>query len=269
MGASFRCLTLKIYTMRKAIWLLIFPLGVFLFSCTSTQRVSEMAYKSMAPILSGETYPNSDYLKLYSKAAPAPAGRALVNTKRLKSTFLPLLLFWMGGESLQTEVDNSYFINLFGEALQQKDKSYNLKHLLKGRSLEITLEKLPSLYRFDSNWYFFFLFFVYGFGEQQVMYSARPELQVSYSILEAGGCELKNGRISVERENMIYNKRPTSVESFAEMYFKALENEFYNQSSNLLEQIIDEIYKLDTTQIRIDGNNTTTEDSTLATKRIG
>ncbi len=233
--------------MRKATWLLIFPLSVLLFSCTSTQGVSQRAYKSMAPILSGGAYPNSDYLKLYSKAAPAPAGRAPVNTKRLNSTFLPLLLFWMGGERLQTEIDNSYFINLFSEALRQKDKSYNLKQLLEGRSLEITLEKLPNLYRFDSSWYFFFLFFVYGFGEQQVMYSVRPELQLSYSILEAGGRELRNGRISVKHENMIYNKSLTSTESFTEMYFKALENEFYNQSSNLLEQIIDEIYKLDTT----------------------
>jgi hypothetical protein len=210
--------------------------GSFIFSsCVSTKDFTSAALEKVKPMMMSTPMKNADYLKLDTLGTPIQ--KEQVTTKRTKAYFVPLILFWSGGETTQTEINNQYFINLFSEALYDRDKFYDLKEKLDGRILEITLTKLPNLYEYQSRWYFYFAITAYGGGTLQRFYSAIPNLEAMYVIKKPDGTELKSGKVSVENKNIMYGGSG-SENGLAKRYFQNLENEFYNQSSNLLEQII-------------------------------
>lgn len=191
-------------------------------------------------MMSGTVVQNTDYLKL--SAEDIAIQNELVTTKRMKTYFVPAIFFWAGGESTQTDVNNQYFINLFSEVLRQKDDVYNLKSTLDDRTLEIRLIKVPNIYQYKSNWYFFFALYVYGYGAKEAFSNINSILEVSYTIKDQSGEELKSGQFAMDHKYVMNGIQSGS--SLAGRYFQNLENELYNQSSELIGLIFDEVYKL-------------------------
>ncbi|MDR2840910.1 MAG: hypothetical protein LBV75_06560 [Paludibacter sp.] len=210
--------------------------GVLFFSsCVSTEGFTKAALNTLKPTMMGTPMQNTDYLQL--GAAAIPVQDEQVSTRRTKTFFVPAIFLWAGGESTQTEINNQYFINLFSEVMYHKDKIYNLRDKLDGRILEINLTKVPNLYEYHSRWFGYFLVYVYGGGAQKRFCSGSPLLAASYVLKDKDGITLEMGTVATERKNEMYSNGTKSGTAFAEQYFHNLDNEFYDQSSDLLEQI--------------------------------
>ena len=117
--------------------LLFLPVLLFLTSCVSTKRYTAFTKEKLSAI--NPTYHTTlpDYIEI--KTDSLIAQDSLVKVYKLKSFFIPAILYWQTEHTLKCDLDPKVPATFFEQEIIQLAESVDLKSKLNGQKLELSV----------------------------------------------------------------------------------------------------------------------------------
>lgn len=220
--------------------LLQFPIlcCIILSSCISTKKVDSIVVEKLGASIVEKTIPSTPRIKLVTDSLFTP--EYISNTTKVKSYFIPAIFYWGVNHTLETEINNRFYINIFQSVLNHKQEVYQLDKLLDDRQLEIHLKELPNefFYTYQTT-YFFYLFGYFSYLNENI-YTQEQKTVLTYLLKSDDGEVLKTATL-VSNGNYMFSSPLLSSSRFITNHVINLENLYYSQCGELIEQIIKEL----------------------------
>jgi hypothetical protein len=137
----------------------------------------------------------SDYIIL--KTSGFPKNDTPSVSEKGPKKLLPLLVYWHSEETIITSL-NPYIglVNMNSTILQYANKK-GLREKLNGQKIELTVDKMPTMFTLVDKYYLIFLGLYYVDWQKVYITPHKQDLIINYRILN-GATEAKKGTITVD-----------------------------------------------------------------------
>ena len=222
--------------------LLIFLLAIISTSCLGTKSIDDIVKENYAKTTS-EPFDNQNYSIINQFD-----NDSLVKTKKLKSLFIPAILYWGCSSTMSTEFNNIIPINLINNHAFEYANSIEFKSKLKGKKIYLNFKTLPKKFELkQSNNTLFVLFSVIITYKNNIKQDD-SNVEFEYKIVENEN-ELKRGTILITNQDfsnyktdlsgiensysILNNGKSKSTKVFVKNYLN-----FYEEKTKILSKII-------------------------------
>jgi hypothetical protein len=162
-----------------------------------------------------------------------------VVVRKLKSHFIPAIVYWEKVNTISCDINSRYFVNLFSDAFKDAVSEFQLKNHLGTRRLEINLESVPSNFVYSDKFYGVFTLICFSLYYENIR-PVESQIKLTYRILD-GDQVIKTGRYSSVVAKPIKNNF-NSHSQFIESYLDDLKSNFEYHSEKAILQILDDLY---------------------------
>ncbi len=210
-----------------------------LSGCFSVEKYNNFI-KEKTRVISAQSTPDSnDYLTIKSDAMAG--SDSAVHSRKIKNSFIPAILYWQWNYSIESNLGHTIPVNVIRPAIFNYAESIGLKDKLKGKHLEISIEKVPSSFTYTQKGMALIFIVGYSVQGQEVIQPSNDELVVSYRIIN-NGSETKRGAVTArETEQPISNRKLKSAKKFTWGYIDDYYGGIKGMSKSVLNQIVAEI----------------------------
>ena len=209
-----------------------------LSSCLSTKSLTEIVKNKILQDNNAVIQIDTSYLKLSTDRLQKTD--SLVLADKIKSYFIPAILFWSKNNTLGCTINNTYFTDIFSNKLTELSEEFRIKEILNGRRLEISLESVPNRFIYTNRFNFMFLLYVYSYSYQESIYPENGEFNLTYKVLEENKV-VKSGNFNINNTVKPLSNSFKSQSKFIETYIDELKLNFEQQSNQIIIKIINEI----------------------------
>lgn len=206
---------------------LAFVFMVSFSCCNYSKKMDKVIAKNYSNVPVNPLKKKSDYIFLHSNLISTDNKAS--NTVKGKSKFLPLLIFYSYDYSIVSTLNSNIPIANFNTSLLAYANSKGLKDKMKGRTVELSIDSIPTVFETDDKGWYVFLLLVHFGGDLITVNPERKNLVVSYSIFQ-DTATIKKGVINIE--NTDSRVRHKFLQGLNKMVFNYLSN--YDENIKLM-----------------------------------
>ena len=172
----------------------------------------------------------------YSLSSPLITSDAKVSRSVKNGTkTLPLFFYWRFDYSMTSTLNPKIAVNLFANAFTTYGNSKQLKEKLKGRSLQLVMEKVPASFTFHDDFRDINLILAQIHWEKIYLVPENLDMVISYTI---SGAEKKTGTIVLPDNNKL--KKNRFFEKMSTAYTEYL-NEYEDNIKIMARTVVDKM----------------------------
>lgn len=220
--------------MKKIVIGILFCL-VILSGCISTQEMSRIIENKIKKDTSGYIVA-SDWYSIKSDSLPKMD--SIVRVKKIKSFFIPAILYWELEHTLKCEINPKIPVNYFTKKFIEIADSVDLKSKLKGKKIEISISEIPSSFIYTEKERAIILIVGYIVGGQEVIYSDYKNFKISYKVFENNQVA-ETGYLTIKNIDPSLKNTWASTNKFVSMYI----NQYRLNSGIMYKELIEKLLK--------------------------
>lgn len=206
-----------------------------LTSCIGTKKFSAF----VAPKFQEEqsTYSNDDII--FDLTGLETKSDSITSTK-VKSLFIPALLYWEWNNSLKCEISPNIVGQVFQRNFHQFSSIFNIQEFLQGKKLEIKVENIPNSFSYTYKGNTIILIFAYSISELEAIFPLEQDLTINYKLTQNGSI-LKEGRLTVKNTDKPIQNVSKSTKKFIWYYIDQFKENNKNMTKELVEKLLAEL----------------------------
>jgi len=221
----------------KKLWMLL-ALGLFLSGCVSTSKYYDYVYQKQSK---GATiHPDTNHAYIRFNADKLPQTDTLVQVKKVRSFFIPAIIYWQWEGTKKCELNARKYADVFFNKFQFFADSLNLQQQLNGQRLEITMENIPHCFFYMEKGYVIVLLYTSIANDLEAIYPQREELGFTYK-LYSGEVVTKSGFIEIDRFDEFMENQSWSTKKFTWFYLEQYEKSIVDLSKAAVERLSNEL----------------------------
>jgi hypothetical protein len=206
-------------------------------SCISTKQYSGIVeskikdYENNTEVRLGNL--SFDLSELKTQASP-------VISTRIRWRFIPALVYWHWEKNIKSEIDPKIMGNSFIKDFFTYAADYHLQEKLKGRTLEIKVERIPHSFVYTTKGYSLILGIAYMVSNQELIHPIDTDLIISYRITENGSL-LKEGELLASFKKQSQRNFLNSTKKFTWQFIDQLHLNTNQLTKEIVEQLSNEL----------------------------
>lgn len=204
----------------KNIKIIGFVLVVILLSasCVSTKKYSSFVKPKFEELKDSENSKNItfDLSKLDSL-------EGIVKAEKLKSQFIPAILFWQWENNIKCQICPQSVGNMFKSDFIYYSESLGLSDKLGNRNLKIGIEEIPSSFIYINKGYTIIFIVAYTISQLEAIYPDNYDFVIKYEIQENGQENISGDILKINRDVPLQNTWSTT-KKFTQNYVLQFEN---------------------------------------------
>lgn len=209
-------------------------------SCSTTKTVTQTANSIIAQKVEQPVWSHPN---IFVKTDSLSIGTEPVSVKKVRSYFIPAIIYWGGESTMEYSINNQYFVHTFTDVIQQSFTEKQLDIMLEDRILEFSLNAIPNKFIHTSQFGFLFALVAYSYTYLDIAYQEEQCYEIAYRILKDGRC-LKERSVSGKTISEPLRNTSQSTQNFILSYIAALTTDFKEQSMKVIEQIENDLMTL-------------------------
>jgi hypothetical protein len=206
-----------------------------LTSCISTKQFSsyvEPVFQKNQAATSAESIA-FDFSGLQDNQTP-------IAMTKLKSQFIPAILFWQWNSTMECEIDPQILGQSFQEDFIQIADSLNLSDKMQGRKLEIKLEEIPNSFIYTNKGRVIILLVAYTMSGLEAIFPEDQNLIITYKLTE-NEATIKEGKITAITQDKPVKNIWKSAKNFTRVYLNQFKQNNRNMTREIIEKLLTEI----------------------------
>lgn len=165
---------------------------------------------------------------------------SLVNVEKVRSYFIPAVIFWGWENTLKCQINDNYFVNVLIDEINRQNDEFQFGKYLADRRLEITVESVPSVFEYSARGFFYFVLVAYGYSTYEGIRPDNQKFQVSYRILD-GEKELKKS-VFTKYYDSPFRDSWLSGAPLANKYAKEVTQAYDLDCEHFVSEVFNELY---------------------------
>ena len=219
---------------RNLIILLVF---VLLTSCISIKRFDKIVTTKLVNQNSNESKP-SDIVHFTNRNLKTV--NSFVKSEKIKSQFIPAILFWQWNNTIQCRIDNSIPKNILINSVLNNPHLSELEYILSGKTIEIEIDSIPTQFVYTNQGNTVILILFYTVSTLEAIIPSDQNLHVTYRIIDKDKV-LKIGNIEIKNKNNPVKNTWSSTQKFTNTYLDQYEKNTEMLADELIKKIIKDI----------------------------
>ena len=217
--------------------LLNFIIIFLLAGCMGTKKYSRFVNQE----LSSNSNHNKDSSNIFIfKTDSLPKHDSNVTSKKIKSLFIPAILYWQWENTICCEFNSSVPTNILTSTITSYSDSIKLGDRLNGQKIELSIDRIPSTFIYTYKGYTIIFLVAYMIREIEAIYPQEEILKVRYRIMD-GNKELKNGTIAINNKDKPIKNVWKSTKKFTWYYIDRYNYNIKCLSKELIDRLLIEI----------------------------
>ena len=222
-------------------FLIVFSLLILLTSCLGEKKYADFVYnkynsQTQAADLTKDA---PDYISVNTDSSINKLD-TLVVAKKLKSQFIPAILYWQWENTIRCELDPKISIRTFNKYLFSYADSANLKERLNGQKLELSINDLPNSFVYTHKGNSIILLIAYTVNDTEAIIPENKDVKISYRLVK-DNIETKKGTLLIPDETQAMQNIWKSTQKFTWSYMSQYDNNLQKLSKNVIDKILTEI----------------------------
>jgi len=222
-------------------FLIIFSLLILLTSCLGEKKYANFVYNKYSSQTQAAdlTKDAPDYISVKADSSISKLD-TLVVAKKLKSQFIPAILYWQWENTIRCELDPKISIQTFNKYLFSYADSANLKERLNGQKLELLVNDLPNSFVYTRKGNSIILLIAYTVNDTETIFPENKDVKISYRLVK-DNIETKKGTLLIPDETQPMQNIWKSTQKFTWSYMSQYDNNLQKLSKNVIDKILTEI----------------------------
>jgi hypothetical protein len=204
-------------------------------SCVSSKKYA--GFVRLKPEPSVEQNTNNALIFDLSKLGIIDEG---VRATKLKSQFIPALLFWQWKHNIQCQISPQSVGILFQAAFIDYAKKLGLFEKLGNRTLAIKPEALPATFVYTNEGYAVMFIVAYAVSQREAIYPDEQAFVVTYAVQENGQAET-TAQIRIANKEVPVKNIWRSTKKFTQNYTAQFENNIELSAQELVAVLLDKL----------------------------
>jgi outer membrane lipoprotein-sorting protein len=203
--------------------------------CVSTKRYARFTKEKLSEIKQSSQAVFPEYLEI--KTDSLNMKDSLVKVEKLKSFFIPAILYWQSEHTLKCEINPKVPVKIFEQEMIRLADSLDLKSKLNGRKIELTLLHTPNSFIYTHKEMVMIFIIAYTVSGIEAIYPENSGLKVSYRITENGETK-KDGIITTPNRNDPIKNMWKSTKRFTWAYLEQYKQNNTEMSRDFFKQLM-------------------------------
>jgi len=217
--------------------LIILMIFVLLTSCISTKRFDKIVTTKLVNQNSNE-FNTSDIVHFTNRNLKTE--NLLVKSEKIKSQFIPAILYWQWNNTIQCRIDNSIPKEILIESVLNNPHLSELEYLLNGKTIEIEIDSIPTQFVYTNQGNTVILILFYTISTLEAIIPADQDLHVTYRIVDKNKV-VKIGKIEIKNKNNPVKNTWSSTQKFTNTYLDQYEKNTKILADELIKMLIKDI----------------------------
>jgi hypothetical protein len=166
-------------------------------------------------------------------------GSPVISTK-LKSQFIPAILYWQWNNTIKCEIDAKIIGNSFKQNFIKYADSLGLQEKLQGRKLEIKVEKIPNSFVYTHKGNSVIFIVAYTVSDLEAIFPQEQDLIISYKITQ-NGAAIKEGRLNAKNKDQALKNVWKSPKKFTRVYIAQFKKNTSSLAKEMTQQIVSDM----------------------------
>jgi hypothetical protein len=179
----------------------------------------------------------NDFVQIKFDAALFADSALTVNKKR--AYFIPALVFWHWDYTYDCGLNKHFFAKIIADEIKRYIDSLNITHFFAGKTLEISINTLPSDFRFSSTGAIAFYLVGYSYVYYEGLLMEIGDCNISYRLL-LGDETLHGNSFGYPFQKIKLNKNK-STSTFIKNYITELADYYQFIARETVDAIVDEM----------------------------
>lgn len=163
-----------------------------------------------------------------------------VTSTKVKSQFIPAILFWQWNNTIKCEVNPAIVAQHFQENFLQYSDTLKVQEKLQGRKLEMKIEKIPNSFVYTHKGNSVILIIAYTVSDLEAIFPQEQDLVVSYKLTQ-NGSTLKEGRFTATNKDLPIKNVWKSTKKFTWLYIDQFKQNNKTMTKEIIEKLITEL----------------------------
>ena len=164
---------------------------------------------------------------------------SLIKVTKVKKYFVPALILWAWNQTLNCEINNSYFTNIFTKTLIEKAELYHLQSFMEDKRIEIDIVKVPSQFLYINQGSVLFGGFFYSYNYNNEISTNNQEFKFVFRLIKDDKVLMRETyqypfQTKIQVQDLAYY-------DFVFEYMQSLTEDFEFASSDLVQHLIDDL----------------------------
>ncbi len=165
---------------------------------------------------------------------------SLITSTKVKSQFIPAILYWQWNNTIKCEVNPVIVGQSFQENFLLYADSLKIQEKLQGRKLEMKLENIPNSFVYTHKGNSVILIIVYTVSDLEAIFPQKQDLIVSYKLTQ-NGSTIKAGKLTASNKDQPIKNVWKSTKKFTWLYIDQFKQNSKSMTKELVEKLMTEI----------------------------
>jgi hypothetical protein len=210
----------------------------FFTSCVSTNKYSNFVKPKFEEFTNGTKEENSNNITV--DLSKLEIVEDIVKSEKLKSQFIPAILFWQWQNNIKCQISPQSVGNMFKSNFIYYSETLGLSEKLDNKKLEIKIEEIPSSFVYANKGYTIIFLVAYTISELEAIYPEKQNFVIKYKLQENGQAEISEEIHIVNKDIPIKNIWSTTGK-FTRNYVEQFENNIKETAKETVQMLLDKI----------------------------
>jgi hypothetical protein len=163
-----------------------------------------------------------------------------ITSTKLKSQFIPAILYWQWNNTIKCEVNPVIVGQSFQENFLHYADSLKIQEKLQGRKLEMKLENIPNSFVYTHKGNSVILIIAYTVSDLEAIFPQEQDLIVSYKLTQ-NGSTIKEGKLTASIKDQPIKNVWKSTKKFTWLYIDQFKQNTKLMTKEIVEKLMTEI----------------------------
>ena len=219
------------------IQILLFVIICALTSCVSTKTYSGYVETKILKLINQSEIQSEDIIFDLTKLNTQTN---LVESEKVKSFFIPAILYWGWENTIECKVDPFIVGNEFKSCFVKCASAYNLYKELDGQKIEISIEKIPTSFLYTHKGNIIIYIISYSMSDLEAIFPQEQNLVINYKLTKDGQLTKSSQLLATNNDKPITNYWK-STKKFTWLYVDQLFNNLNTLTDDIVKQLVKEI----------------------------
>jgi hypothetical protein len=173
---------------------------------------------------------NSDSLKI----------NILSNVIELQSEFIPAIVYWEWNKTFQCKIDPKITVDILKQSLLDFAELHDLQDKMKGKKLQISIEKVPNNFYYMHRGNFFILLISMQMSSREAILPGEQSYKISYNLIENDQIK-KTGTLAVINKDEGMRNKKESTRKFTYTFIEHQQDISEKLASKVVSRLFNEL----------------------------
>ncbi len=219
---------------------LIFTFSAILLltSCVSTKKFSSFIKPKFEQSTSKRAIKNSNIIFDFSKLEMV---ENIVKSEKLKSQFIPAILFWQWQNNIKCHISPKSVGNKFKYYFLHYSEALGLSEKLINKNIELEIEEIPSSFVYANKGYTIIFIIAYSISQLEAIYPEKRDFIINYKIKEDGQ-EKTSGEIRITNKDVPLKNIWSTTSKLARNYVEQFDNNIKSSAKETVETLLENLH---------------------------